>query len=93
MHIAGALGVPPVAIFGSGINRHFAPLGDQHELVTASLGPGPSYARAAAVGPYDDVSDVPTSRVLEAVERGLLRAVTDGARGRQARILLKHSGR
>ena len=93
MHIAGALGVPTVAIFGSGINRHFAPLGDQHELVIARLGPGPSYDRAAAASPYDDVSDVPTSKVLEAVERGLLRAVTDGARGRQARILLKHSRR
>jgi len=92
MHIAGALGVPTVAIFGSGINRQFAPLGDQHELVTAGLGAGPARDRAAA-GPYDDVSDVPTSRVLEAVERGLLKAVTNGPREQQARILLKHGRR
>jgi heptosyltransferase-2 len=93
MHIAGALGVPTVAIFGSGINRQFAPLGDQHELVTAGLGLGPARDRAVAPGPYDDVSEVPTTKVLEAVERGLLRVVTDGARGRQARILLKHDRR
>jgi heptosyltransferase-2 len=92
MHIAGALGVPTVAIFGSGINRQFAPLGDQHELVTAGLDLGPADDRAAA-GPYDDVSDVPTSKVLEAVERGLLKARTDGAPGQQARILLKHGRR
>ena len=92
MHLAGALGVPTVAIFGSGINRHFAPLGDQHELVTAGHGLGSARDRAAA-GPYDDVSDVPTSRVLEAVERGLLKAVTDGTPGQQARILLKHGPR
>jgi len=93
MHIAGALGVPTVAIFGSGINRQFAPLGDQHELVTAGPGSGPTRERAPGVGPYDDVSKVSTSKVLEAVERGLLSAVTDGARGRQARILLKHDRR
>ena len=56
MHIAGALGVPTVAIFGSGINHQFAPLGDQHELVTAGLGPGPARERAPGAGPYDDVS-------------------------------------
>jgi hypothetical protein len=41
-------------------------------LVTAGHGLGSARDRAAA-GPYDDVSDVPTSRVLEAVERGLLK--------------------
>jgi ADP-heptose:LPS heptosyltransferase len=92
MHIAGALGVPTVAIFGSGINRQFAPLGDQHQLVTAGLDPGLARDRAAA-GPYDDVSDVPISRVLDAVERGLLKAVADGAPRQQARILLKHGRR
>lgn len=91
MHIAGALGVPTVAIFGSGINRQFAPLGGRHELVTA--GRGGAGDRPAAAGPYDDVSDVPTSKVLEAVERGLLKAVTNGGREQQARILLKHGRR
>jgi len=61
--------------------------------VTAGLGSGPTRKRAPGAGPYDDVSKVSTSKVLEAVERGLLSAVTDGARGRQARILLKHDRR
>jgi ADP-heptose:LPS heptosyltransferase len=30
MHIAGALGVPTVAVFGSGIQQWFAPLGEGH---------------------------------------------------------------
>jgi heptosyltransferase-2 len=47
MHIAGALGVPTVAMFGSGIEQWFAPLGDGHEalrperdnpLLTSELG-------------------------------------------------------
>lgn len=33
MHIAGALGVPVVAVFGSGIRRWFEPLGEGHELL------------------------------------------------------------
>jgi len=32
MHIAGALGVPTVAVFGSGIQQWFAPLGEGHRL-------------------------------------------------------------
>jgi len=33
MHIAGALGVPTVAMFGSGIGESFAPLGAGHRLL------------------------------------------------------------
>ncbi|HJQ12162.1 MAG TPA: glycosyltransferase family 9 protein [Gemmatimonadaceae bacterium] len=33
MHIAGALGVPTVAMFGSGIGERFAPLGSGHRLL------------------------------------------------------------
>jgi heptosyltransferase-2 len=79
MHIAGALGVPTVAVFGSGISRQFAPLGDRHELVTAGPRAGPAARRAVAPGPYDDVSAVPLSKVQEAVERRLSRAVPNGA--------------
>lgn len=79
MHIAGALGVPTVAVFASGINRQFAPLGDQHELVTAGPSAGPAPQRATAPGPYDDVSAVPLSKVQEAVERGLKRGIPNGA--------------
>jgi heptosyltransferase-2 len=34
MHIAGALGVPTVAVFGSGIQKWFSPLGEGHIRLT-----------------------------------------------------------
>jgi heptosyltransferase-2 len=34
MHIAGALGVPTVAVFGSGIQQWFSPLGEGHNPLT-----------------------------------------------------------
>jgi heptosyltransferase-2 len=34
MHIAGALGVPTVAVFGSGIQQWFSPLGERHIALT-----------------------------------------------------------
>jgi heptosyltransferase-2 len=75
MHIAGALGVPTVAVFGSGIDRQFAPLGDQHEMVTADV--APDHERlATAMRPYADVAAVPISKVLDAVERRLLKALS-----------------
>ena len=92
MHIAAALGIPTVAVFGSGISRHFAPLGDQHEQVILGRGREP-VTEGAVPGPYDDVSEVPTSKVLEAAERSLLNAATNGARAQQARILLSHGRR
>ena len=58
MHVAGGLGVPTVAIFGSGVARWFAPLGDGHELITAD----------DAVSPRG-IENVPVDRVLAAVER------------------------
>jgi ADP-heptose:LPS heptosyltransferase len=81
MHIAAALGVPTVAVFGSGIDRQFAPLGDQYEMVTAGVARGHEEQSALARGPYDDVADVPISKVLDAAERGLSKAQTNGPRG------------
>ncbi len=34
MHIAGALGVPTVSVFGSGIQQWFSPLGEGHRVLT-----------------------------------------------------------
>lgn len=93
MHIAAALSVPTVAVFGSGIDRHFAPLGHQHESViadsaTSSVGEG-----AASRGPYEDVSRVSSSQVLEATRRALEKARTNAAAREQARILLSNGRR
>lgn len=68
MHIAGALGVPTVAIFGSGIQRWFAPLGEGHRLLTAD-GSGPESTDAESVIPYD-IAGVTASQVLEALDPG-----------------------
>jgi heptosyltransferase-2 len=84
MHLAGALGVPAVAVFGSGISPLFAPLGHGHELVTASEG--------AVTRPYD-VAEVPTSQVLDALERALQSVGANAGARQQARILLSHASR
>jgi heptosyltransferase-2 len=65
MHIAGALGTPTIAIFGSGINAWFAPLGTGHRFVTSDPEP-----RAGSVQPYD-VANIPVSRVLSEVRAAL----------------------
>jgi ADP-heptose:LPS heptosyltransferase len=59
MHIAGGLGTPTVAVFGSGVARWFAPVGDRHEQVTGN--------EPAATG--EGIENVPVDRVLEAVDR------------------------
>jgi ADP-heptose:LPS heptosyltransferase len=70
MHIAGALGIPTVAVFGTGINLWFAPLGDHHRLVTLDSPVSTGESGARTIRPYD-VADIPTSRVLEAVNDAL----------------------
>lgn len=92
MHIAAALGVPTVAVFGTGIDRRFAPLGDQHESVTADP-PSSSIADGAARQPYEDVSEVSVAKVLEAVGRVLQKTRPNRAGAEQARILLNHGRR
>jgi heptosyltransferase II len=65
MHIAGALGVRTVAIFGSGINLWFAPLGAGHHLITRGNATG-----GESIAPYD-VAEIPTSRVLAEIRSAL----------------------
>ena len=61
MHIAGGVGTPTVAIFGSGVARWFAPVGDGHEQVTSEHPEVPG----------GGIESVTADRVLEAVERQL----------------------
>ena len=67
MHIAAALGVTCVAVFGQGINRMFAPLGTGHLTVTSWRPDGSDML----VSPRYDVADVPVDAVTAAVERAL----------------------
>jgi lipopolysaccharide heptosyltransferase II len=64
MHIAGALGIPAVAIFLSGINRWFSPLGEHHELVSGDVPPSGDAGYHTA-----RIDEVPASRVIEATMR------------------------
>jgi ADP-heptose:LPS heptosyltransferase len=68
MHIAGGLGVPTIAMFGR-INRWYLPLGAGHDIVRA---PGSGLDNVnAAQGPGQAVAEIPTSQVLDAVDRKL----------------------
>jgi ADP-heptose:LPS heptosyltransferase len=89
MHLAAGLGVPTVAMFGSGISRSFAPLGDGHELLTAAQTRASGENVDAPPRPYD-VSEISTSKVLDAIERALSRAISNAETREQARILLSH---
>jgi heptosyltransferase II len=73
MHIAGALGVPTVAIFGSGVSQWFAPLGHGHEILSPDTDPLASDDAEHSPGPYD-VDRISAERVLKAVEQVLERA-------------------
>lgn len=70
MHIAGALAVPTVSVFGSGIDRWFSPLGEGHRLLTIAGGTGQLQAGADSVTPYD-VSEIGTSQLLHALSEVL----------------------
>jgi len=72
MHIAGALGVPAVAVFGSGIPQWFSPLGEGHHLLTVQKTQEDSEESAESVKPFD-VIGVTTSQVLDALD-SVLRA-------------------
>jgi heptosyltransferase-2 len=92
MHIAGALGVPTIAMFGW-INRWLFPLGEGHELVRAARESAPRGADSRTEARYG-VAEIPTSQVLEVAERKLREARAAGQGGtRQARILLSNGHR
>jgi len=76
MHIAGGLGVPTVAIFGSSVWRWFAPLGEGHQMLIAGAEMG-SLRYGEGKAPYD-VSTIPTTQVLASVERAF-RTIADRA--------------
>jgi ADP-heptose:LPS heptosyltransferase len=70
MHIAGALGVSCVAVFSAGIAEMFEPLGSGHQVVSPDhdLHSGP---RTSVPPPPYTVTEVPTARVLDAIEHAL----------------------
>lgn len=72
MHIAGALDVPTVAVFGSGIDRWFSPLGKGHEVVTPEAYQSSTSKNEERSGIRSPVA-VPVPAVLGAIETVLRR--------------------
>ncbi|MFL5525408.1 MAG: glycosyltransferase family 9 protein, partial [Gemmatimonadaceae bacterium] len=70
MHIAGALGVPTVSVFGSGIQRWFSPLGERHHLLTAEHSARVPAGGTDSATPFD-IAGVRTSQLLDAVNEVL----------------------
>jgi ADP-heptose:LPS heptosyltransferase len=66
MHLAGALGVPTVSVFGTGIERWFSPLGEDHRLLTVEKDPTESQEDGDPVKPFD-IGGISTRQVLDAV--------------------------
>ena len=80
MHIAGALGVPTVAVFGHGIARWFSPLGEGHEVVSAGDAESKS-SDGGQVRPSSALEAISATSVIQAVERTLSRAASSVLRG------------
>ncbi len=84
MHIAGALGVPTVAMFGAGIEQWFAPLGEGHEM----LRPDQDEPLSDSGSPREGVrapKGIGTAQVLDAVGRAVQRLRTRGTFSRVGR--------
>jgi ADP-heptose:LPS heptosyltransferase len=81
MHIAGALGVPTVAMFGSGIERWFAPLGEGHEALTSHRDEVLPTSHSGREG-IRPPAGITSSQVLEALDRTLQRRRGDGTLSR-----------
>ncbi|MBA3657488.1 MAG: glycosyltransferase family 9 protein, partial [Gemmatimonadaceae bacterium] len=73
MHIAAALGVPTVAVFGTGIPKWFSPLGSGHEIVTSEPD-----LESPPVDPREkSIEAVTTAMVLCAIARLRVRLSSD----------------
>jgi ADP-heptose:LPS heptosyltransferase len=82
MHIAGALGVPTVAVFGAGIEQWFAPLGEGHEMLRPDRDEQLA-DQASLEGDIRAPRGIRSSRVLDAVGRAVQRL---RARGTFSRV-------
>ena len=77
MHIAGALGVPTVAMFGSGIEQWFAPLGEGHEILRPDQDEPQSNVPVRGQR-VRQPGQIKSSQVLEAVGRTVQRLRVGG---------------
>ena len=71
MHLAAALGVPTVSIFGSTEPILTGPLGNHHRIVRHHVPCSPCFLRECAFGHYDCMTGVTVERVVGEVGRTL----------------------
>lgn len=73
MHLAAALGVPTVSIFGSTEPVLTGPLGAHHTIIRHHVPCSPCFKRECPFGHYDCMTGVTVERVVQAVE-GVIKA-------------------
>jgi heptosyltransferase II len=66
MHVAAALGVPTVGVFGSSDPAHTPPLGARARAVSLALPCSPCFARTCPLGHTRCLEDLAAQRVLDA---------------------------
>ena len=68
MHLAGALGVPTVAIFGSTNPARTGPLGPHCRIIYRALECSPCLERTCRFGHYNCLRDISAEEVADALE-------------------------
>lgn len=71
MHLAAALGVPTVSIFGSTCPIATGPLGDRHIVIRHKQPCAPCFERECPLGHYDCLTKVTPAEVALAVEKAV----------------------
>ena len=69
MHVAAALGVPVVAVYGSTSPAFTPPLGDRTEIIAEELACRPCHSRECPLGHLNCLRRIRPGRVLAALER------------------------
>ena len=69
MHVAAALGVPVVAVYGSTTPCFTPPLGDRTEIIAEELACRPCFARECPLGHLNCLRHIRPGRALAALER------------------------
>jgi lipopolysaccharide heptosyltransferase II len=67
MHLAAALGIPTVSIFGSTCPIETGPLGDRHTVIQHKVPCSPCFERECPLGHYDCMTKVTPAEVAAAV--------------------------
>jgi lipopolysaccharide heptosyltransferase I len=67
MHLAAALGVPTIAIFGPTSAALTGPYGQEHRVFTASCSSGPCFRRRCPLGERECLESISPRKVAEAI--------------------------